>query len=122
MAGSAEPVLRLSVTRAGETAVLRVIGEVDVATSGRLQARLLDLLEPRRAVPVRCLVVDLAGVSFLDLTGLRVLLDAEAGLRRHGGRLLLRSPNRGVRRLLEVLDLRDRLPVEGDRGVPRTPI
>jgi anti-anti-sigma factor len=62
-----------------------VAGELDVATAPTLRA-LLD------AESVR--VVDLSGVTFIDVAGLRVLLE-----RRH---LLVRSPSRPVRRLIEL--------------------
>jgi anti-anti-sigma factor len=62
-----------------------VVGELDVATAPTLRA-LLD------AESVR--VVDLSGVTFIDVAGLRVLLE-----RRH---LVVRSPSRPVRRLIEL--------------------
>jgi anti-sigma B factor antagonist len=109
---SGGPVLRLSASRTGDTAVLRVVGEVDIATSDRLRGRLRDLLEPARTSPVRHLVVDAARLEFLDLTGLRVLLGAEAELRRRGGTLVVRSPGRRVLRVLRLLDPGGRLRVE----------
>ena len=53
-------------------------------------------------------VVDLRELSFIDLTGLRVLLDADARSRQDGMNLRF-IPGRIVRRLLEVAELPDRL-------------
>jgi anti-anti-sigma factor len=110
--GSAAAPLRLSTSRSGDGAVLRLVGEVDVSNCGRLQGRLRDLLEPGRPDPVRRLVLDAAGLEFLDLAGLRVLLCAEAALRRRGGQLVVRAPARPVRRLLSLLDPEQRIVLE----------
>ena len=46
--------------------VLSVSGEVDLATAPRLRERLVQLVTDGH----RCVVVDMAGVDFLDSTGL----------------------------------------------------
>lgn len=102
----------MTTSRSGACAVVRVVGEVDVSNCVRLEGRLRDLLEPGRPDPVEQLVLDAAGLAFLDLPGLRVLLGAEADLRRRGGRLVVRAPARPVRRLLSLLDPEQRLAVE----------
>lgn len=101
----------MSVRRAGSTAVLTLRGEADIAVQARLRMRLGDLLADR-AVPVRRLVVDAAGLEFLDLSGLTALLDAAERLRGQGGELVLRRPPRRVRRLLDVVRAGSALPVE----------
>ena len=105
--------LRLTASRDGDVAVLRVVGEVDVSNCARLEGRLRDLVEPGRPDRVDRLVVDASALEFLDLPGLRVLLFAEAELRRRGGRLVVQAPGRRVRRLLALLDPEQRLAVEG---------
>jgi anti-anti-sigma factor len=57
-------------------------------------------------------VIDLARLSFIDVSGINVLVRAECRARAYGGSLVLRSPNRSVRRLLEVLRLDAVLAVE----------
>jgi anti-anti-sigma factor len=109
---AAAGLLRTSVSRSGERAVVRLRGELDVATEPRLRARLLDLLEPQRETPVRHVVVDASQLEFLDLAGLRLLVEAERQVAARGGSLVLSSPSRRVRRLLDVVDPRGRLPVE----------
>lgn len=112
MGDASERQLRLSVSRTGDDAVLRLSGEVDIATEPRLSAALRDLLEAGRQQPVRHLVVDMSDLQFLDLSGLQTLLEAERELRRRGGSLVLRSPTRRVRRLLGLLDVAGVLPTE----------
>ena len=82
---------------------LRVSGEVDIQTSPLLDEQLQKVLDQG----VSSVVVDLDEVSFLDSTGLSVLI---AGLKRcqsAGGELRLVSPRPNVRRVLEITGLTD---------------
>lgn len=91
--------------------VIHVAGELDVATAELLAAavaRVMDAGHEGRAH----LVVDLAHVHFIDASGVNVLMRAASRARRANGSLVLRSPSRAVRRLLDVLRLRDVLAVE----------
>lgn len=112
--GKAEVVdgLRVAVSRDGATAVVRLRGELDLATAGQLEGRLRDLLGRHRVDPVSELVIDTAGLFFVDVSGLRVMVVVQRQLAARGGRLVLRRPSRQVRRLLDLLDLADTLPVE----------
>ena len=95
--------------------VVQVTGEVDVATSAHLAATIARAMasamerEPEGKVD---LVIDLARLSFIDVSGINVLVRAECQARAYGGALVLRSPNRSVRRLLDVLRLDAVLAVE----------
>jgi anti-sigma B factor antagonist len=75
--------------------VVHIAGQVDLATAADLEGRLRDALE-RRPGPV---VLDLAGVDFIDSSGLNVLLAAH---RSHPGRLRLGPTSRRVDRVLEI--------------------
>jgi anti-sigma B factor antagonist len=88
--------------------VLCVSGEVDLLTSPRLAAAVAGAVTG--GLPD--VVVDLARVEFIDVTGIRVLESAAGQARDAGGSLALRSPSRAVRRVLDVLDLDRELPVE----------
>lgn len=74
-----------------------VSGELDAATAPRLVAELPDDLASWATV-----VVDLSGVSFLDSSGAKALVDID---RRCQGRLFVRSPQPAVGRVLEILGL-----------------
>jgi anti-anti-sigma factor len=76
------------------------IGELDLGTAPDLEAVL--------ATQSGSVVVDLRELSFIDLTGLRVLLEADARSRQDGMNLRF-IPGRMVRRLLEVAELPDQL-------------
>ncbi len=88
--------------------MLCVSGEVDVLTSPRLAAAVADTLEGGQPD----VVIDLARVEFIDVTGIRVLENAAGQARDAGGSLALRSPSRVVRRMLDLLDLDRALLVE----------
>jgi anti-sigma B factor antagonist len=76
------------------------VGELDLGTAPELEAVLATQSGP--------VVVDLRQLSFIELTGLRVLLEADARSRQNGMNLSF-IPGRMVRRLLEVAELPDRL-------------
>ena len=88
-------------------AVARVIldGELDLATSGLLDAVLGDLLRRRRDPRVHRLQIDTSAVAFVDAAGISPLLHARAVLTRRGGLFELPDPSPSVRRLLRLLGL-----------------
>ena len=75
-------------------------GELDLDTAQDLEAVLATQSGP--------VVVDLRELSFIDLTGLRALLEADARSRQDGMNLRF-IPGPLVRRLFEVAELPDRL-------------
>ena len=91
--------------------IVLVKGEVDVATSAHLAAAIMRAME-RQAEGKVDLVIDLTQLRFIDVSGINVLLRAARQARAAGGTLVLRSPNRAVRRLLDVLRLDAELAVE----------
>ena len=104
------PHLRAAVTRAGATAVLTLTGELDLATAGPLRARLSRLVQDDP--PPALVVLDVAGLQFVDAAGIGALLSAQRTLAARGGRMCLRSPSRLVQRVVRVLDLEHLLPLE----------
>lgn len=93
--------IELKVDRNGPGAVLSVTGEVDLTSAPRLDDEVTSLIEGA----VTDLVIELRGVSFMDSTGLRVLLKASKLIDSNGGKLQLAQPSEPVRRLLEVSGL-----------------
>jgi anti-anti-sigma factor len=75
-------------------------GDLDVATAHDLEAVLATQSGP--------VVVDLRKLSFIDLAGLRMLLEADARSRQNGMNLRF-IPGPMVRRLFELANLPDRL-------------
>lgn len=60
------------------------------------------------------IVIDMAEVSFMDSSGLRVLLDLHQRAGEAERRLVLRTPSQSVTKLLEVSGLSDHFTVEGE--------
>lgn len=81
--------------------IVRVAGELDLATGPRLRRELL--LAADRAQ--RLLIVDLRDLTFIDAAGIRVLLTGARRMAECSGRLTLACPQEGVRRVLEMTDL-----------------
>jgi anti-anti-sigma factor len=81
-------------------------GELDLAARDRLE----DELRRAEASDADRILVDLTRLRFIDSTGLRVLLEAEARNRRDGDRLaILRGPSR-VQRVFEASGVEKHLP------------
>ena len=91
--------LGLSVSQRGEVPVLSIVGEVDLATVPRLRDQLVRVAADHPGVPV---VADLDGVTFMDSTGLGVLVGSQRRIRGGGGELhlVVSSP-----RLVDLLAL-----------------
>jgi anti-sigma B factor antagonist/stage II sporulation protein AA (anti-sigma F factor antagonist) len=93
-----EPVIEVSTN--GDATVVRLGGELDMATTGPVRRALLDAADGASGR----VVVDLAEVEFMDSTALAILLEARARL--HGNdRFLLAAPGLEARRALEVSGL-----------------
>lgn len=80
--------------------VLAVSGDVDIATAPRLRTSLAEAVEHHPAI-----VVDLAGVEFMDSTGLGVLVAAYTRAAASGRRLVIARPQRIVRNALRLVQV-----------------
>ncbi len=85
----------------GDTAVLRIGGEVDLYTAPQVKEEILALIE----AGVRRLVVDLSDTEYLDSTALGALVGALKRLREREGDLRLVNPRPRIQKLLEVTRL-----------------
>jgi anti-anti-sigma factor len=63
----------------GSPPVLRVAGELDMATADQLRGALRDAL----ATDFKC-VLDMGGVTFVDASGIRVILEAADAMNGRG--------------------------------------
>jgi anti-sigma B factor antagonist len=86
---------------------LMLIGELDLVTAERARTAIRSAQDETRV-----LICDLGDVWFVDLSGLRVLLDATAHARRTGGRLTIASCPAIVPRMLRLLKLEGALEIE----------
>ncbi len=93
----------------GTRVAIHVEGEVDVFGAGALRQTILDLIEAGWTD----LVVDLHRVSFMDSTGLGVLVGALKRTRAHGGRLQLVTDQERMVKVLRMTALSQVFTVHG---------
>jgi stage II sporulation protein AA (anti-sigma F factor antagonist) len=89
----------IAVTDNGDgTPVVVVKGEIDLRAAGEFW----DAVQRSLAHEPRCLVIDMADTSFMDSSGLNVLLRAYNALGERREALVLRAPSPPVRRVIEL--------------------
>jgi anti-sigma B factor antagonist len=98
--------LRCRVEADGEHVVVTVSGEVDFHT-----ASLLDRAVEKSTHISPRLVVDLTDVSFIDSTGLGVLIGARSRAQESGGSIAIVHPPHTVVRLLSSSRMQQTFPV-----------
>jgi anti-anti-sigma factor len=97
---------RQTVTDHGEHALLTLVGDLDFAAHADLEAQVVALAEAGRPV-----VVDCAGITFLDSMGLRALLAGLLAAQKAGQAFILAAPSPPVLRVLELSGTRERFRV-----------
>jgi anti-sigma B factor antagonist len=101
--------LRVEVQNYGDAAVLAVRGELDLASSPRLEAE----LERVSGSEPSLVIVDLRELEFMDSTGLSVLVKAHQRAEDAGSRFGLVNGPPQVQRLLNLTGIGDRMTVVG---------
>jgi anti-sigma B factor antagonist len=92
----------------GPVPVLRVRGELDLSTAGRLCRAIQAVAGSRR------LVIDLSELAFCDSTGLRALMSAVREIEVLGGKAALAvTPGGGFERLLQLTGVGEFLKTAG---------
>ena len=99
--------LRLSVYESGGATVVEAGGEVELHNAPRLREELRRVCETEKP----CCVIDMSKVSFIDSTGVGVLVGALKRAREHGGSLAIACPQPRVRRVFEITGLLGALPI-----------
>ena len=98
-----------------DACVMRVTGELDSGTADRLRGPLAGAREDEVTA-----LLDMSGVSFIDSSGLGVLLEAARATDRDGWAWFIVRPSSVVLRLLELSGAAPRLPlVEPQLGATR---
>jgi anti-sigma B factor antagonist len=101
--------LAITAERTGTTVRIIVSGDLDLATAPDLRACLYGQLADHAEI----VVLDLADLSFIDSSGLHVLLQT---VNQDGGRLRI-LPSAACLRLFDLAGVRDLLPlIDADRS------
>jgi anti-sigma B factor antagonist len=106
------PAFQCQATREDGRARVALLGERDIAAAGELDR---TLEEVERDGPAH-LVLDLRGLSFLDSTGLRSLIAADARGREQGRRVTIIKGPAVVQRVFEITGLEGRLEIVADEA------
>ena len=104
----------MTIEQRGDTVHVAIAGELDISTAQRLEDDLRRVEAERPAV----LVLDLQRLSFMDSTGLRLLIMDDSRAREDGRRLAIVKGNDMVQRVMRLTRLDERLDlVEDPSGV-----
>lgn len=110
-----EQAFDLAESMAGDIPVVTVAGEVDLATSPLLRERLDAHLEAGRS----SLILDLSGTTFLDSTGLGVLVNVLKRCRQAGGELHLVVVEPRILKLFAITGLQDTFSISASVDAAR---
>jgi anti-anti-sigma factor len=98
----------LRTQRYGNTSVVRLTGELDMACEQHFEQAMRALEESGGSI-----VIDLTDLAFIDSTGLRLLIGAHERFRARGDRLVVVPGDGAVRRTLELTGLHRVLSLAG---------
>jgi len=96
--------------RDGDAGTIRIHGDLDMSGMLRLEQEITRLAERER---VRELTLDLSEVTFIDSTGLGLIINTHQSAEQEGFALHLVPGPREVHRVFEMVGLADILPFTG---------
>jgi anti-sigma B factor antagonist len=97
--------------REGDVTVVALSGELDFGTVRQVQTRLAELRDEGEPT-----VLDLDELTFMDSTGIRLVLTACEDAEREGWSFRVTRGSERVRRVLEAAQVIDRLPYDDTRA------
>lgn len=92
--------MKMETQERGTTVVVTLAGEIDLQQSPNVRRQLMELMFDRRDV-----LVDLAGVSYIDSSGIACLVEAYQMARKNANRFVLVSVSPSVLRVLQLARL-----------------
>ncbi|GII58810.1 hypothetical protein Pth03_71990 [Planotetraspora thailandica] len=98
--------LNVTVEPSEQQTHVRPRGEIDIATAEHFESVLDASLQQSDAT---CLEMDMSQVSFMDCSGLRVLIHVKERLRKEGGTLVLTDLTPMIGRLLMIAGFDDHM-------------
>jgi stage II sporulation protein AA (anti-sigma F factor antagonist) len=91
--------------------LIRLKGELDHHTAEELRGRVTDMLEKE---PIRHIVLNLEHLSFMDSSGLGVILGRYKQIKNLGGEMIVCSISPAVKRLFEMAGIFKIIRLETD--------
>jgi anti-sigma B factor antagonist len=104
--------LDVDVFKSEDAAIVRLKGELDIATASRLRHIAAEL----PAAKFSEITIDLTDVTFIDSVGLSVVIALHKRISSVGGSLILQNPSARTRSLIEISGLSDYLVVRPSSG------
>ena len=99
-----EPEFECKVHEHGETAVVELSGELDLATVPEAESALRTAAAAKRRV-----VLDLRGLAFMDSTGLRLTLEMDALARQDGFHFVVVRGTELIHRIFQMSGVEEHL-------------
>ena len=102
---------QLELAHHGDVCVVKLAGDIDIATASRVQAAALDAI---RSYPAGSseVIIDMSAVSFIDSSGLGALVQIRNVSNERNARTSLRGVTPRIARLLRITGLDTVLPTE----------
>lgn len=104
-----EALLQFQREQNGASETLYVSGELDIATASMLERTVAGTLDGQGGE----FRLDVSAMTFMDSTGAQALLHVHNRVESLGRRLVIVSPTRPVRRVLEIMGLDRVITVQG---------
>lgn len=92
--------------REGAVHTITLTGELDIASAAEVEVELVGAESSGAAA----IVLDLSGLTFMDSTGVRLLIAANARSQTDSDRLTIIPPTGAAMRVIEIAGLADWLP------------
>jgi anti-sigma B factor antagonist len=99
---------RISTSTQDSRQVITPEGELDLVTAPLVERRLTEVM------PAGETTLDLSCISFIDSTGIALLVSISATAREHGWHLKLRDPSPQVERLIKLTGVTELLGSPGE--------
>jgi anti-anti-sigma factor len=106
--GADDATLKIDESREGKHVRVRLRGELDMATAPLIADRLRGLGARGEAV-----LLDLDGLDFIDIRGIRLVLGAVEDSQRDGWSLAVTRGSSPVRLIVELMGVDKNLPYDG---------
>ena len=95
------------------TALVELVGELEVVSVEEFSVRMADLDGGGRSH----VVIDVAGITFIDSSGINALVQAMRAVEARGGTAVVSSPSTVAQRVFAITRLAEIVSVESDRAV-----
>jgi anti-sigma B factor antagonist len=110
MSGAPDQALHIDVFTEDGHMLVVLAGELDLVSADSFARSIAELPSPSRVV------VDLSGLTFVDSSGVNVLVQSVRAIEIRGGRAVLAAPSPFTRRVFEITRLTDIVTVADDRN------